>query len=55
MDDPQSFGVCELDERGEIVDIVEKPENPKSNLAIGEYIFSIVVFGSISTVRQGFR
>ena len=31
VDDPQSFGVCELDERGEIVDIVEKPENPKSN------------------------
>ena len=36
----KSFGVCELDERGEIVDIVEKPENPKSNLAIGGiYLF----------------
>ena len=40
VDNPRSFGVCELDERGEIVDIVEKPENPKSNLAIGGiYLF----------------
>lgn len=31
---PQDFGVAELDENGKIVAMVEKPKNPKSNLAI---------------------
>ena len=37
---PQAFGVAELDENGTIIDIVEKPDIPPSNLAIGGiYIF----------------
>ena len=32
---PQAFGVAVLGENGEVVDIVEKPEVPPSNLAIG--------------------
>jgi glucose-1-phosphate thymidylyltransferase len=32
---PQAFGVAVLGPNGEVVDIVEKPENPPSNLAIG--------------------
>ena len=37
---PQAFGVAKLDENGTIIDIVEKPEVPPSNLAIGGiYIF----------------
>jgi glucose-1-phosphate thymidylyltransferase len=32
---PQAFGVAVLGQNGEVVDIVEKPENPPSNLAIG--------------------
>ncbi len=32
---PQAFGVAVLDEEGSICDIVEKPANPPSNLAIG--------------------
>lgn len=37
---PQAFGVAKLDDNGDIIDIVEKPENPPSNLAIGGiYIF----------------
>ena len=40
VDDPSSFGVCELDEDGSIIDIIEKPENPPTNLAIGGiYLF----------------
>jgi len=39
-DKPQAFGVAKLGDDGEIVDIVEKPDNPPSNLAIGGiYIF----------------
>ncbi len=33
--DPRTFGVAVLDETGEVVDIVEKPDVPPSNLAIG--------------------
>tara|TARA_B100000768_G_scaffold22580_1_gene20125 strand:+ start:274 stop:1023 length:750 start_codon:yes stop_codon:yes gene_type:complete len=37
---PEAFGVAVLDENGEVVDIVEKPKNPPSNLAIGGiYLF----------------
>ena len=32
---PSEFGVCLMDESGRIVDILEKPENPPSDLAIG--------------------
>ena len=38
--DPSSFGICEFDEMGNIVDIEEKPISPKSNIAIGGiYLF----------------
>jgi glucose-1-phosphate thymidylyltransferase len=33
--DPRAFGVAVLNDVGEVVDIVEKPEHPPSNLAIG--------------------
>ncbi len=35
VEDPRAFGVAVLDEEGHLVDIVEKPENPPSDLAIG--------------------
>lgn len=34
VEDPRRFGVVVLDEEGYIVDMEEKPENPRSNLAI---------------------
>ena len=39
-ENPQAFGVAVLDEEGTLIDVVEKPENPPSNLAIGGiYLF----------------
>jgi len=35
VDEPREFGVCEIDENGNIVDIIEKPDEPPSDLAIG--------------------
>lgn len=40
VEDPRAFGVVQLDSNGIIEDFVEKPQNPKSNLAIiGIYYF----------------
>ena len=37
---PHAFGVAVLDDEGNVVDVVEKPEDPPSNLAIGGiYLF----------------
>jgi glucose-1-phosphate thymidylyltransferase len=34
VDDPRSFGVAELNDAGDIIRVVEKPQIPKSNLAL---------------------
>ena len=40
VDNPSSFGVAQLDEKGNILKLVEKPKTPMGNLAIiGTYLF----------------
>ncbi len=40
VDDPGRFGIAEVDSFGKVKGIVEKPQNPKSNLAVtGLYMF----------------
>ena len=40
VNDPERYGVLELDPQGNPVDIVEKPQNPKSNYAVtGLYFY----------------
>jgi glucose-1-phosphate thymidylyltransferase len=54
-EDPRRFGVAELD--GDIiVDIVEKPENPKSNwITTGFYMFDERAFDVIKTLKPSGR
>ena len=41
VENPQQYGVCEVDPNNIITRVVEKPQNPKSNLAITwGYVFS---------------
>ena len=43
--DPERFGVAMLDKKGRIVEIIEKPKKPKSDLAVaGIYIYDNSVF-----------
>ncbi|MFW9900774.1 MAG: sugar phosphate nucleotidyltransferase [Candidatus Thorarchaeota archaeon] len=42
VDNPQFYGVIELDDNGTVKNIVEKPKDPKSNLAVsGAYLFGM--------------
>src|SRR6187431_2775305 len=53
--DPQMFGVAELVD-GRVVRLVEKPKQPKSDLAlVGVYMFSPAVFDSVKRIKPSFR
>lgn len=55
VDDPERFGVAEI-EGGKVVDLVEKPDNPPSDLAIvGAYLFSQEIFPAIEEIEPSDR
>ncbi len=53
--DPTRFGIAEI-ERGRIVRVVEKPQEPPSNLAItGVYLFRKSIFDAINRIQPSGR
>lgn len=56
VDQPQHYGVAELDERGAIVRLIEKPRNPPSNLAlVGIYMFDHNIFTAVNNIKPSWR
>jgi glucose-1-phosphate thymidylyltransferase len=54
--DPRSFGVAELDEEGRIERLIEKPREPRSDLAlVGIYMFDHHIFEAVNSIQPSLR
>ncbi|WP_224268024.1 glucose-1-phosphate thymidylyltransferase [Haloprofundus salinisoli] len=56
VDNPTAFGIANVDDEGQVIQLVEKPDDPPSSLAlIGIYAFSPKVFDVIENLEPSWR
>ncbi len=56
VEEPQRFGVAELDEEGGVKRLVEKPEVPPSNFAlVGIYFFKPLIIEACKSIKPSWR
>ena len=54
--DPKRFGIATIDEQGFVTEIIEKPQEPKTNLAVvGVYMYDNTVFDKIEGQEKSER
>jgi glucose-1-phosphate thymidylyltransferase len=56
VENPSQFGIAELNGNGNLVRLVEKPQNPPTNLAlVGVYFFSTAVHPAVDILKPSWR
>ncbi|SEP14622.1 glucose-1-phosphate thymidylyltransferase [Halorientalis persicus] len=56
VDDPSRYGIVDVDDGGDVIQLVEKPDDPPNNLAlIGIYVFTPAIFEQIETLDKSWR
>lgn len=56
VEDPERYGVAEIDENSNVLSIVEKPKEPKSNFAVvGLYFYPNSVVGIAKNIAPSYR
>jgi len=56
IENPQQYGVVELDDQGRIKRLVEKPKNPPSDLAlVGIYMFDNNIMEAVNNITPSWR
>jgi glucose-1-phosphate thymidylyltransferase len=54
--DPKSYGIAELGDDGRVARLVEKPAEPRSDLAlVGVYLFTPAIFDSVKAITPSAR
>jgi glucose-1-phosphate thymidylyltransferase len=54
--DPSRYGIVELDNQGNMIRLVEKPETPKSTLAlVGAYLFNNSILEAVKKIKPSWR
>lgn len=56
VDEPSRYGIVDVDDQGDVTELVEKPDNPPNNLAlIGVYVFTPAIFDEIEALDKSWR
>ena len=56
VDNPEQFGVAQLDDNDNITRLVEKPKTPPTNFAlVGVYLFDKNIFKAVNNIKPSFR